>query len=188
MTRNEHGVVTHRPQPLGDAVDQGVVVPLGEVGATDPLVEQDVATEDDRPIAAREDEDHVAGRVAGDLPDEDLPVYQGENKPVEPLKAGPGNTDDDDGGKAAFAAAVRAYGGMDIVVCNAGIAFSHPIEETPLAAWQRTLDVNITGSFLCARAVLPVMRRASPPPTAWASSTAPRPNPSHPPPPARRRA
>jgi len=61
--------------------------------------------------------------------------------------------------QAAFRATVLAYGGVDIVVCNAGIAFSHPIEEMPLASWSKTLDVLTTGYFLCAREGINVMRQ-----------------------------
>lgn len=61
--------------------------------------------------------------------------------------------------QAAFRATVQAYGGVDIVVCNAGIAFSHPIEEMPLASWSKTLDVLTTGYFLCAREGINVMRQ-----------------------------
>lgn len=43
---------------------------------------------------------------------------------------------------------------VDVLINNAGVAESAPITKTSLAAWQRHLDVNATGAFLCARAVL----------------------------------
>ncbi|PJF45728.1 MAG: bifunctional rhamnulose-1-phosphate aldolase/short-chain dehydrogenase, partial [Candidatus Thermofonsia Clade 3 bacterium] len=49
---------------------------------------------------------------------------------------------------AAFATACREYGGVDIVVNNAGIATSAPIEETTLADWNRNMDILATGYFL----------------------------------------
>ncbi len=52
---------------------------------------------------------------------------------------------------SAFQAASRAYGGVDVVVANAGIASSARIEETSLDEWQRNLDVLATGYFLTAR-------------------------------------
>ncbi|MSQ09861.1 MAG: bifunctional rhamnulose-1-phosphate aldolase/short-chain dehydrogenase [Dehalococcoidia bacterium] len=61
--------------------------------------------------------------------------------------------------QAAFRATVLGYGGIDIVVCNAGIAFSHPIEEMPLDSWNKTLDVLTTGYFLCAREGIGIMRQ-----------------------------
>jgi NAD(P)-dependent dehydrogenase (short-subunit alcohol dehydrogenase family) len=45
------------------------------------------------------------------------------------------------------------YGRVDGLVNSAGIAPLSPIAETPLDVWQRTLDVNVTGTFLCCRAV-----------------------------------
>ena len=58
----------------------------------------------------------------------------------------------------AFAAAVLAYGGVDIVVNNAGISMSAPIEETTLADWQRQFDILSTGYFLVARAGFRILR------------------------------
>lgn len=54
--------------------------------------------------------------------------------------------------QAAFDAAVDAFGGVDIVVSNAGIASSAPIGDTTLAEWQRNHAVLGTGYFLIARA------------------------------------
>jgi rhamnulose-1-phosphate aldolase/alcohol dehydrogenase len=55
---------------------------------------------------------------------------------------------------AGVEAAVLAYGGLDVVVSNAGIAPVAAVVETDLATWQRSLDVNATGHFLVARAAL----------------------------------
>jgi len=51
----------------------------------------------------------------------------------------------------AFAAGVQAFGGVDIVVSNAGIASSAPITETTLSEWKRNQAVLVTGYFLVAR-------------------------------------
>ncbi len=53
--------------------------------------------------------------------------------------------------RAAFEATVRAYGGLDIVVSNAGIAHSAPVDRMELADWERSFAVNSTGHFLVAR-------------------------------------
>jgi NAD(P)-dependent dehydrogenase (short-subunit alcohol dehydrogenase family) len=58
---------------------------------------------------------------------------------------------------SAFDAATVAYGGLDILVSNAGIAPSAPIVSMPLATWQRSMDVNATGHFLATRAALRLM-------------------------------
>jgi citronellol/citronellal dehydrogenase len=48
-------------------------------------------------------------------------------------------------------------GRIDILVNNAGTAFPRSIMETPLKRWELVLKVNLTGAFLCSRAVLPGM-------------------------------
>jgi rhamnulose-1-phosphate aldolase/alcohol dehydrogenase len=59
---------------------------------------------------------------------------------------------------AAYAAAVRAFGGVDVVVSNAGIASSAPIEETTLAEWERNQGILSTGYFLVSRAAFGILR------------------------------
>jgi NAD(P)-dependent dehydrogenase (short-subunit alcohol dehydrogenase family) len=55
---------------------------------------------------------------------------------------------------ALYGQAEAARGPFDIVVANAGMALSAPAARTSLADWQRTLDVNLTGSFLTVRPAL----------------------------------
>jgi rhamnulose-1-phosphate aldolase/alcohol dehydrogenase len=59
----------------------------------------------------------------------------------------------------AFAACAREFGGLDILVANAGIASAAPVEETSLALWRRNHDVLAEGYFLTARAAFPLMKR-----------------------------
>jgi NAD(P)-dependent dehydrogenase (short-subunit alcohol dehydrogenase family) len=64
--------------------------------------------------------------------------------------------------RAAVAAALEAHGAIDILVTAAGVAGGGPVHLIDPAEWQRVQDVNLTGTFLSARAVLPSMleRRA----------------------------
>jgi 3-oxoacyl-[acyl-carrier protein] reductase len=60
----------------------------------------------------------------------------------------------------AVSATVEALGGIDILVANAGITGpNHKLWEYPVDHWRRVIDVNLTGVFLCCRAVVPVMIR-----------------------------
>ena len=60
---------------------------------------------------------------------------------------------------AAAADVVRRFGGIDILVANAGIAGpTAPLWEHPPEGWREVIDVNLTGIFLCCRAVVPSMR------------------------------
>jgi 3-oxoacyl-[acyl-carrier protein] reductase len=60
--------------------------------------------------------------------------------------------------ESAFARIETELGPVQLLVLNAGIFVIESFEETSLASWQRTLDVNLTGAFLCARRALPGMR------------------------------
>lgn len=60
-------------------------------------------------------------------------------------------------------AVLDAYARIDVLVNNAAIFSTlemRPFEEIPLDEWERVLRVNLTGPFLCARAVAPTMRKA----------------------------
>ena len=59
---------------------------------------------------------------------------------------------DPDSVDASVQASVDAYGRVDIAVANAGILHLAPLTETEPAAWQRVIDVNLTGVFLTLRA------------------------------------
>jgi rhamnulose-1-phosphate aldolase/alcohol dehydrogenase len=52
---------------------------------------------------------------------------------------------------AAVADTIAEYGGLDIVVSNAGISSASPIEDTTLAVWNRNMDILATGYFLVGR-------------------------------------
>ncbi len=55
---------------------------------------------------------------------------------------------------------VDRFAAIDILVNNAGIAGPiGPLHENDVSAWMRTIQVNLIGTYLCCRAVLPVMRR-----------------------------
>lgn len=58
----------------------------------------------------------------------------------------------------AVAATVSAFGGIDILIANAGVLWLGPVESTPLKRWQLCLDVNLTGVFLVTKAVIPHVR------------------------------
>ncbi|NZD49876.1 bifunctional rhamnulose-1-phosphate aldolase/short-chain dehydrogenase [Rhizobium leguminosarum] len=60
---------------------------------------------------------------------------------------------------ASFAEACVEFGGIDILVSNAGIASSAPIELTELATWNRNIDILATGYFLVSREAFRLFRR-----------------------------
>jgi 3-oxoacyl-[acyl-carrier protein] reductase len=60
----------------------------------------------------------------------------------------------------AVAACLKAFGRVDILVNNAGVAARGTVEQLELDLWRKVLDVNLTGTFLCSRAVIPCMKSA----------------------------
>jgi 3-hydroxybutyrate dehydrogenase len=58
---------------------------------------------------------------------------------------------------AAVAAVVAKWGGVDVLVSNAGIQIVHPVEEFPFAEWKKMLAIHLDGAFLTTKACLPHM-------------------------------
>jgi 3-hydroxybutyrate dehydrogenase len=58
---------------------------------------------------------------------------------------------------AGVAAVVAQFGGVDILVSNAGIQIVHPIEEFPFSEWKKMLAIHLDGAFLTTKACLPHM-------------------------------
>jgi NAD(P)-dependent dehydrogenase (short-subunit alcohol dehydrogenase family) len=59
--------------------------------------------------------------------------------------------------RAMAEAVLERFGRIDILVNNAGVRFIAPFPEMSLEQWQTTMDVNLTGTFLCTHAVVPAM-------------------------------
>jgi 3-hydroxybutyrate dehydrogenase len=57
----------------------------------------------------------------------------------------------------AVAAVVAAYGGVDVLVSNAGIQIVHPTQDFPFADWKKMLAIHLDGAFLTTKACLPHM-------------------------------
>ena len=92
---------------------------------------------------------------------------------VEPLKAAandhenalilPCDVSKPDEVDAAFETALNAWGRLDVLFNNAGIgSFSTTVDEIPVDVWLNVVAINLTGSFLCARAAFRAMRTQTP--------------------------
>ena len=60
---------------------------------------------------------------------------------------------------AAVADAEAAFGGVDILVCSAGIQRYGTVVDTPEEIWDDVLDINLKGLFLASKCAVPAMRR-----------------------------
>ena len=58
-----------------------------------------------------------------------------------------------------FAKMIQEFGTIDILVNNAGLQQDSPLEQMTLAQWQKVIDVNLTGQFLCAREAVREFKR-----------------------------
>ena len=61
--------------------------------------------------------------------------------------------------KAMFEQAMATFGRLDICVPNAALQLNAPVDEMTLQQWQRVIDVNLTGVFLCTREAIRIFKR-----------------------------
>jgi glucose 1-dehydrogenase len=61
--------------------------------------------------------------------------------------------------KAMFEFMIDTFGRLDICVSNSGIQLNAPLDEMTLYQWQRVIDVNLTGMFLCAREAIRAFKK-----------------------------
>lgn len=64
----------------------------------------------------------------------------------------------EDAVRAGVAAVTAAWGGVDVLVSNAGIQIVHPIEEFPFSEWKKLLAIHLDGAFLTSKACIPHMK------------------------------
>lgn len=60
---------------------------------------------------------------------------------------------------ALFEKTMQEFGRLDILVNNSGTFDGGPLEELSLATWQKVVDVNLTGPFLCSREAMKIMKK-----------------------------
>jgi rhamnulose-1-phosphate aldolase/alcohol dehydrogenase len=96
--------------------------------------------------------------VVADLDEQAARTVAGEIGPPDVAVHVTADVTDEGEVAAAFAAAVLAFGGVDLVVNNAGLSISRPLLETTAAEWDLQHDVMAKGSFLASREAARVMR------------------------------
>lgn len=70
----------------------------------------------------------------------------------------PADLTEPDAADRIFAAAEAAFGGVDVLVANAGAAMSAPVHKTTDEDWARMLELNLTAPFRCLRRAIPGMK------------------------------
>jgi NAD(P)-dependent dehydrogenase (short-subunit alcohol dehydrogenase family) len=61
--------------------------------------------------------------------------------------------------QALFSEAERLFGGLDVLINNAGIGSFSPVAEMPVEEWAATLGTNLSGVFYCCREALPLLKK-----------------------------
>lgn len=102
----------------------------------------------------------IGGAIAQRLCDEGAIVHVLDTKEsaLAGVKFQQVNVSDETAVDAAFDAIGKAAGKIDYLVCCAGIYRPKPFLELSLEDWRQTLQINLTGYFLCCRAALRFMR------------------------------
>ncbi|PTX04478.1 3-oxoacyl-[acyl-carrier-protein] reductase [Achromobacter mucicolens] len=93
--------------------------------------------------------------------DVDEQSLQAARETLPDLSASRTDVSDESQVLALFEALGARWGALDVLVNNAGVSGpTSRLEDTTLDAWCNTLDVNLTGTFLCARSAVPLLRAA----------------------------
>jgi NAD(P)-dependent dehydrogenase (short-subunit alcohol dehydrogenase family) len=99
----------------------------------------------------------TAERAAGEIRESSSRQPSEENPKILALEC---DVRDDQAVGRMFATVAKEFGRLDILVNNAGISQSAaPLQETSVELWRDIIDTNLTGTFLCTRAAVPLMRR-----------------------------
>ncbi len=96
--------------------------------------------------------------LAVDLPDRGLTGKFDSGATVRPLEK---DVTDEDAPAAIIGAVVEAFGGLDILMNNAGICLPGSLEEVTDEIWSRTMAVNVTAMFRLTREAVPEMKKRS---------------------------
>jgi NAD(P)-dependent dehydrogenase (short-subunit alcohol dehydrogenase family) len=86
------------------------------------------------------------------------PLAEFESEYGENIRSVPLDVTNEDQAMAAFGAAIANFGGLDVLVNNAGYGYLCPVEDTSLADFRAQIETNLFGVIIMTKAVLPYFR------------------------------
>lgn len=105
--------------------------------------------------------DRAGARVAiNGRTDDSVGQAIGKFSDNESLFAAPGDVATVEGCENVVNRAIDVLGGLDILVNSAGVGVDRPLEESDESLWDKTLNVNLKGTFFCCRAALRALRKS----------------------------
>jgi len=112
-----------------------------------------------RALAAEQCSLVISGRNGVELAAASLSLAEVGSPRVMPVTC---DVRDADAVAEMFSVVARDFGRLDILINNAGISQSAmPLENTPVELWREIIETNLTGTFLCCRAAVPLMQAGS---------------------------
>ena len=103
----------------------------------------------------------ITGRTAATLDEARKQLSRGEAARADRVHTSVADVRDAGHAARAVDAAVRQFGGLDVLVNNAGVGIFQSVEDTDVASWHDVIDTNLSGTFFCCRSAIPHLKKRS---------------------------
>ena len=100
----------------------------------------------------------ITGRTAVTLEEARKQLGRGEAQRAERVHTSVADVRDADDAARAVEAAVEHFGGLDVLVNNAGVGIFQSVADTSISSWHDVIETNLSGTFFCCHAAIPHLR------------------------------
>jgi len=101
----------------------------------------------------------ITGRTAATLDAARKQLARGEAARGDRVHSSVADVRDADDAARAVEAAVSQFGGLDILINNAGVGIFRNVADTDVATWHDVIETNLSGTFFCCHAAIPHLRK-----------------------------
>jgi len=101
----------------------------------------------------------ITGRTAATLDAARKQLARGEAARSDRVHSSVADVRDADDAARAVEAAVSQFGGLDILINNAGVGIFRNVADTDVATWHDVIETNLSGTFFCCHAAIPHLRK-----------------------------